>query len=119
MTQNEWDAEIAKARLSWGFRQRLADALVNFMTIAACAIPLAAFGFFVIEPLAGKKTVANIDIAVAITASLSLAVNVGQLVKGQERKRTILEQRETISDLESRAGLPSSSERRRMGDGTV
>lgn len=119
MTQNEFDAEIAKARLKWGFWQRIADAIVNVATIGSTAIPLWLFGDHVIAPLAGKRTVADIGIAFTVTIGLSLAVNVGQAIKGAERKRTIRQQRATISELEAKAGLPGLAERRRLGEADV
>jgi hypothetical protein len=118
---NEHDVEIEKARAKYSVWMRLCDGVVALCTFGSVALPILILGVFVVEPLAGKTTDAdiNISIGVTVTLSVSVGINVVQWLKGKERKRTIRDQRARMNRYEETLGLPRTEERRLLGRRTL
>ena len=107
---NKWDLELLRAERWRLLIEKGGDVAAVVLAIAAMSLPLLAAAE-IIKPLAGEKTVADINIDIAITVSLtvalslSVALNAGLWVRGRARKRELKRQRKRMSELEHRLGL--------------
>lgn len=99
--------DVELRQLNFRFRLLLTAeiGILVIVGVAASAIPLY-FLRGIVEPLAGETTKVDVNIALVVTTSLSVAVNIAQAVKGQFRKTEMERERDRADSLEGRLGNP-------------
>jgi hypothetical protein len=96
--------ELQKLQNQLQVRLGLVEAAKIVGAILAVAVALLALGS-VVDPLAGRRTVVDASLVFPVGFALSVAVNVGQGVKGASRKRRLKEARRRADELEQRLGI--------------
>lgn len=102
------DVELRALDLKYATRRTIILALGWIVGLLAAAVPLLVVKN-TIEPFAGKTTHVDVNVAIAITVGLSLALNGVQWIKGLGRKDETKKLRTRIEELEERLGLPPRS----------
>jgi cobalamin biosynthesis protein CobD/CbiB len=73
--------------------------LMRALAILATAAPIWAFQE-VVDPLAGRETIVQVNVVLSVTIALSLVVNVAQQAKIRSQRDELKRQRERLKELE-------------------
>lgn len=93
------DVDLAKINASIKTRSILATGFCASLQIAALALPIYAL-HWVIQPLAGRTTRFDANIAISVTIALSVVINASQYFKGRRQRAEIARMRNRMAELE-------------------
>src|SRR5215213_1828638 len=92
------DVALAEVERKTARELMAVQALGIVLSIAASALPILALRGLV-EPLAGKETIVDVNLVVSVTLAISVVLNGLQYLKGRSQRGELQRQRARLVDL--------------------
>jgi hypothetical protein len=105
LSREEVVLELRKLESRYDLWQTVVKGLIAVACVLVAAVPIRVFGHEIVDPVAGKTTVVDVDVVLKWSLAFSAALNGIQFGWARQRRRELQRQRDDLDEYERDSGL--------------